>query len=94
VSQEPTRRVTTSAPASQAANFTAETCEDGVASGIPGEDMGDIKDAGRVIWYPSEIGPQDVVRFCTFSQGAESRAGDRFGAALGRFAVVASVSAS
>jgi hypothetical protein len=55
-----------------------------VAIGTPGEDLGDIQDAGKVTLYKisAEADP-----FCdpaeTFSQGPDARQGDHFGAAVG-----------
>ena len=64
---------------------TGETCIEEVAIGAPGEDLGEVKDAGMVSRYPSIDGTQSPP--CALNQGPAARAGDRFGATLGRFFV-------
>jgi hypothetical protein len=69
--------------ASLQAGSLSDICYDQVAIGAPGEDLGDVKDAGMVTMYLAS--PLECP--ATFSQGPDARPGDRFGAALSRIEV-------
>ena len=60
----------------------SESCYGVVSIGVPREDIGDVKDAGRITMYT--LNAADPFCSATFSRGPDAREGDRVGAALGR----------
>ena len=68
--------------ASLQAGPLSDSCYGVVAIGVPGEDIGDVKDGGRVAMYAVNAG--DPFCSASFSRGPDAREGDRVGAVLSR----------